>query len=155
MYTCTQSRQISRTLHSASACFNMLNGQHSLVMRVMIQLSALQRLRKVQPCLGLIQPNLVSCLHTSQQVQLSLVQSSTLNCVTTLTMNNPAKCNRWSVDMLDMLYHKLDMCAKDDSTKVIILTGADPYYSSGGDISGYMKLQWAGNRRGGHLCCPV
>ena len=43
--------------------------------------------------------------------------------------------------MLDMLYHMMDMCAKDENTKVVILTGTDPYYSSGGDISGYMRLQ--------------
>ena len=71
----------------------------------------------------------------------TLVKSSTVNNVTTLTMNNPEKCNKWSVGMLDMLYHKMELCARDQETKVIILTGADPYYSSGGDISGYMKIQ--------------
>ena len=83
--------------------------------------------------------SLVQYLHT--QAHSTLVLSSTVNKVTTLTMNHPAKCNSWSVPMLDLLYHKMELCAKDDNTKVIILTGADPYYSSGGDISGYMKLQ--------------
>ena len=79
------------------------------------------------------------CITT--KAQSTLVLSSTVNKVTTLTMNRPAKCNSWSVPMLDLLYHKMELCAKDDNTKVISLTGADPYYSSGGDISGYMKLQ--------------
>ena len=101
-------------------------------MRVSVHRSALQWLRPPTH-------SLAQYLHT--KAHSTLVLSSTVNKVTTLTMNHPAKCNSWSVPMLDMLYHKMEQCAKDDNTNVIILTGADPYYSSGGDISGYMKLQ--------------
>eukprot|EP00092_Neocalanus_flemingeri_P014351 GFUD01015480.1.p1 GENE.GFUD01015480.1~~GFUD01015480.1.p1 ORF type:complete len:309 (+),score=86.48 GFUD01015480.1:62-988(+) len=109
-------------------------------MRNLMQLSTLQRLTPVS-----YQFPLIKQLHISRTVSKpndsSLVLSSTSNQVTTLTMNQPSKCNSWSVSMLDMLYHMLDKCAKDENTKVVILTGTDPYYSSGGNISGYMKLQ--------------
>ena len=102
-------------------------------MRIMMQLSRLDKLTRFS-----YHWSLIKWMHTSptcyKKKDSNLILSSTVNQVTTLTMNQPSKCNSWSLAMLDMLYHMMDMFAKAENTKVVILTGTDPYYSSGGDI---------------------
>lgn len=55
--------------------------------------------------------------------------------VTTLTMNNPRKLNGWTMDMLFSLRDAIGRAAKDADTRVLILTGADPYYCAGVQLS--------------------
>jgi len=64
-----------------------------------------------------------------------LVLSSTKNNVTTLTMNDPKKLNGWTGPMMLTLRDRFVQHAKDDNTKVLILTGADPYYCAGVNLS--------------------
>ncbi len=64
-----------------------------------------------------------------------LILWETKDHVTTLTMNNPRKLNGWTMDMLGALGTALKRAAKDDDTKVLILTGADPYYCAGVNLS--------------------
>lgn len=61
--------------------------------------------------------------------------------ITTLTMNLPARLNGWTEQMIASLMEALDQAAKDEETKVVILTGADPYYSAGVNLGGGMPLQ--------------
>jgi peroxisomal 3,2-trans-enoyl-CoA isomerase len=65
---------------------------------------------------------------------------SKLNGVTTLTMNRPKRLNGWSLDLMDELKATFQSLAHDDETKVLILTGADPYYCAGVNLGGSMKL---------------
>merc|ERR1719291_309584 len=64
-----------------------------------------------------------------------LVLSSTKNQVTTLTMNDPKKLNGWTGPMMLTLRDRFVQYAKDPDTKVVILTGADPYYCAGVNLS--------------------
>lgn len=64
-----------------------------------------------------------------------LILWETKDHVTTLIMNNPRKLNGWTMDMLGALGSALKRAAKDDDTKVLILTGADPYYCAGVNLS--------------------
>jgi peroxisomal 3,2-trans-enoyl-CoA isomerase len=51
--------------------------------------------------------------------------------VTTLTMNNPGRLNGWTLDMMAALKEGFRVAARDDGTKVLVLTGAGPYYCAG------------------------
>ena len=73
------------------------------------------------------------------QVNMKLILSSTKNSVTTLTMNDPKKLNGWSGPMMITLRHLFDKHAADDQTKVLVLTGTDPYYCAGVNLSATMK----------------
>ncbi len=60
--------------------------------------------------------------------------------VTTLTMNTPARLNGWTMQMMAALKHALVTAAGDDETRVLILTGADPYYCAGVNLAATLKL---------------
>jgi len=70
----------------------------------------------------------------------SLVRFETIDRVTTLTLNNPKKLNGWTMSMLVALREALSKAASDDDTKVLILTGADPYYCAGVNLSAVIKV---------------
>ena len=69
-----------------------------------------------------------------------LVLVSQKDGVTTLTMNMPRRYNGWTAAMLSALRQALGESIRDDATKVIVLTGVDPYYCAGVNLSGIMKL---------------
>lgn len=60
--------------------------------------------------------------------------------VTTLTMNAPARLNGWTRQMMDALEAGLSAAAHDDETRVLVLTGADPYYCAGVNLAGALRL---------------
>lgn len=55
--------------------------------------------------------------------------------VTTLTMNNPRKLNGWTMEMLFSLRDAIKRAADDPDTSALILTGTDPYYCAGVNLS--------------------
>jgi len=59
--------------------------------------------------------------------------------VTTLTMNRPARLNGWTLEMMDALRQSLLAAAGDAGTRVVILTGTDPYYCAGVNLSSTLK----------------
>ena len=59
--------------------------------------------------------------------------------ITTLTMNNPARLNGWTQGMMDALKQGLKDAAADDGTRVLVLTGADPYYCAGVNLSSTIR----------------
>lgn len=61
--------------------------------------------------------------------------------VTTLTMNNPAKLNGWTMETMVALRQALQRAAADDATKVVLITGADPYYCAGVNLSAIITPQ--------------
>jgi len=69
----------------------------------------------------------------------NLILTSTSNSVTTLTMNDPKKLNGWTGPMMVTLRQMFMQYAKDDKTKALILTGKDPYYCAGVNLSATMK----------------
>ena len=86
----------------------------------------------------------------STSVNKDLVLVSSRNNVTQVTMNNPRKLNGWTLAMLDRLIDIFAQLSTDDDTKVtrrvvirddtimiqvMILTGTDPYYSAGANLS--------------------
>lgn len=64
-----------------------------------------------------------------------LVLRSSRDHVTTLTLNQPARLNGWTRPMLEALFAALDEAAADADTRAVILTGADPYYCAGVNLS--------------------
>jgi enoyl-CoA hydratase/carnithine racemase len=70
----------------------------------------------------------------------SLLLTEKTDGVTTLTMNNPERLNGWTLEMLNALRDGFSSAAKDDETKVLILTGTDPYYCAGVNLSATIKL---------------
>jgi len=69
-----------------------------------------------------------------------LVRVSTKDRVTTLTMNLPKRLNGWTLPMMDALAEAFARAAADDDTAVVVLTGADPYYSAGVNLSSTIQL---------------
>lgn len=69
-----------------------------------------------------------------------LVLTSTTNRVTTLTLHDPARLNGWTMEMIEALFHQLDVAADDPDTAVVVITGTDPYYSAGVNLSSTIQL---------------
>ncbi|MGD9020655.1 MAG: enoyl-CoA hydratase/isomerase family protein [Lysobacterales bacterium] len=69
----------------------------------------------------------------------SLILVGKLDGVTTLTMNAPGRLNGWTMPMMDALKAQFKAAAADDATRVLILTGADPYYCAGVNLAGIFK----------------
>lgn len=61
--------------------------------------------------------------------------------VTTLTMNTPARLNGWTRQMMDALRAGMNAAANDEETRVLVLTGADPYFCAGVNLAGTFNLQ--------------
>ncbi len=64
--------------------------------------------------------------------QLALVEHR--GAVATVTMNNPEKYNVLSAPLTWQLHEALRALAADPGVRVVILTGADPAFSAGGDV---------------------
>lgn len=60
--------------------------------------------------------------------------------VTTLTMNLPKRLNGWTLEMMDAIGEAMNAAASDDTCKALVLTGTDPYYSAGVNLSSTIKL---------------
>jgi len=55
-------------------------------------------------------------------------------------MNMPERLNGWTQEMMDTLKEALNVAARDDETRVLVLTGADPYYCAGVNLAGIIRL---------------
>lgn len=82
--------------------------------------------------------NSAAAAHTSTPD--TLVLSSTRNQVTTLTMNMPKRLNGWTMEMIAAVQAALSRAASDDDARAVILTGSDPYYSAGVNLSATIQL---------------
>lgn len=71
----------------------------------------------------------------------SLVLTNKLDGITTLTLNNPARLNGWTMEMMDALKAGLRNAAEDVETRVLVLTGADPYYCAGVNLASTLRLE--------------
>ncbi len=69
-----------------------------------------------------------------------LVLVSTRGGVTTLTLNHPRRLNGWTLEMMEALATRMAEAAADDDTQVVVLTGTDPYYSAGVNLSSTIQL---------------
>jgi len=79
----------------------------------------------------------------------SLDQSSAAPCpiltnkrkgVTVLTMNRPEHLNGWTLEMMAALKENLQLAANDDETRVLVLTGTDPYYCAGVNLVASLRF---------------
>ncbi len=59
--------------------------------------------------------------------------------VTTLTMNTPERLNGWTMEMMDAFKEGFRVAALDDETRVLIFTGADPYFCAGVNLSATLR----------------
>jgi peroxisomal 3,2-trans-enoyl-CoA isomerase len=60
--------------------------------------------------------------------------------VTTLSMNRPKRLNGWTMEMMDALREGFRVAAADAETRVLVLTGVDPYYCAGVNLAATLKL---------------
>lgn len=60
--------------------------------------------------------------------------------VATLRMNNPKKLNAWTMPMLETLRAEMQRAAEDESVGAIVLTGTDPYYCAGVNLSSVITI---------------
>ena len=60
--------------------------------------------------------------------------------VTTLTMNTPERLNGWTMEMMDALKERFRFATQDDKTRVLVLTGADPYFCAGVNLAATLRL---------------
>jgi enoyl-CoA hydratase/carnithine racemase len=74
-----------------------------------------------------------------QDVAADLILTHKQDGITTLTMNNPARLNGWTQGMMDELKRGLNDATADDETRVLVLTGADPYYCAGVNLSSTIR----------------
>ncbi len=70
-----------------------------------------------------------------------ILEQSKQDGVTTLTMNTPERLNGWTAEMIDALKEGFRDAARDDETRVLVLTGADPYYCAGVNLSAVTRLE--------------
>lgn len=61
--------------------------------------------------------------------------------VTTLVMNTPERLNGWTMEMMNALKESIGAAARDDKTRVLVLTGADPYYCAGVNLAATLRLE--------------
>ena len=54
-------------------------------------------------------------------------------------MNTPERLNGWTMQMMDALKEGFRVAARDDDTRVLVLTGADPYYCAGVNLSATLR----------------
>ena len=71
---------------------------------------------------------------------MSIVVRTNRDGVTTLRMNRPDKLNGWTLSMMEALGERMAGAAVDGATKVLVLTGTDPYYSAGVNLAGTLSL---------------
>ena len=69
-----------------------------------------------------------------------LVLSSTSGRVTTLTFNNPKRLNGWTLELMEALFAAMQQAADSDDTAAVVLTGQDPYYSAGVNLSSTIQI---------------
>ncbi|RWS06287.1 enoyl-CoA delta isomerase 2: mitochondrial-like isoform X4, partial [Dinothrombium tinctorium] len=61
--------------------------------------------------------------------------------VLTIRVNRPKRYNAMMSDMYKAITEKLNDAAKDDSVKLVVLTGTGEYYSSGNDLTAFGKVK--------------
>ena len=61
--------------------------------------------------------------------------------VTTLRMNNPRRLNGWTAPMMQAVREAFTAAAADDETRAVVLTGTDPYYCAGVNLSAAVRPQ--------------
>merc|ERR1711976_145423 len=71
----------------------------------------------------------------------SLLLKSYKNGVTIIIMNRPKQLNGWTSEMMLALRDTFSHEAKNAETKVMVLSGKDPYYCAGVNLSGTMQMK--------------
>lgn len=69
------------------------------------------------------------------------------NGVCAITINRPKKLNAITHEMYAAIRDTLNETAKDDTIRVLVLTGAGNYYSSGNDLSNFTKIPPEGPKK--------
>ena len=67
---------------------------------------------------------------------MTLIDFKTADGIATLTLNRPDKMNAISDELRTQLIDTLDAVSRDDSVRVLVLTGAGKGFCAGGDIAG-------------------
>jgi hypothetical protein len=80
--------------------------------------------------------SLLLSLHAGGEYSTLLV--STVEGVTTVTLNRPTKRNAINFAMYEEVVQALEAAASDSSVSVVVLTGTGDFYSSGNDLNNFM-----------------
>jgi methylglutaconyl-CoA hydratase len=68
--------------------------------------------------------------------------------VVVLTLNDPARANPLSSDLVDALHSALEKAAADDRVRAVVLTGAGRHFSAGADLEALELLAAGGDEDG-------
>ncbi len=60
--------------------------------------------------------------------------------IATVMMNNPAKLNGWTMEMMEAFKEAFAKASKDDAVKALIFTGAGKYFSAGVNLGGTIAV---------------
>ena len=71
--------------------------------------------------------------------------------VAVITLNRPEKLNAWTPEMGTSLRRAVTKCAKDDSVRVIVVTGAGRGFCAGADMERLKKIQQSNEGRSAAL----
>jgi len=69
----------------------------------------------------------------------------TKNKITTIKMQRPHRKNALTFPMYRGITKGLNDASKDDSTKIVVITGSGDYFSSGNDLNNYMNIGQGGD----------
>ncbi|HEX8617368.1 MAG TPA: enoyl-CoA hydratase [Thermoanaerobaculia bacterium] len=69
------------------------------------------------------------------------IETQAANAVATITLNRPDKLNAFTGTMREELLDALRSCERDESVRVVVLTGAGRAFCAGGDVEYMAKLQ--------------
>jgi enoyl-CoA hydratase/carnithine racemase len=74
-----------------------------------------------------------------------MIETSTADRITTITLNRPEKLNAFSGTMREDLFAALQAAEKNDECRVVVITGAGRAFCAGGDVEFMAGLQKAGD----------
>jgi enoyl-CoA hydratase/carnithine racemase len=80
----------------------------------------------------------------NDQSAIPVLVRSTAGHVTTLTLNRPRQYNALSAALLAALHEELDAIARDDSVRVVLITGSGSAFCSGHDLKEMRAMQSRG-----------
>ena len=78
------------------------------------------------------------------------IKTASGNAVTRITLNRPASYNAYTTTMCEELLDAINTYARDDSQRVLVITGDGRGFCSGGDLAGDFETKKAEKRQLGH-----
>ncbi len=83
---------------------------------------------------GLASGGIAGALETASKMAYKTIICEKEGSVATITLNRPEKLNALSPELIEELYDALTTADRDDSVRVVIITGGDSVFAAGADL---------------------